>query len=329
VTPPSRTILGVVISGTLLAACGGIPIWPAPTESPSASATVAAAPGLPPPKAPDTSAASVLPPHVSTRAGVAVVAVGPIAFSVDDSGTRKFTSGGEIFTATHSLAKQLYGVPRLRPHADEGTVSTLAGAPVDASSPATLREIAELRGALTGELDGATGHALLESLGRKVDVEGLVVVAATSGGGTSARLVRVDVDADGGVKTHLDGAIFQATAGPPATAGDPPSYTWNATSIASLLGPPPTAAAPTPTPTTSGGEVGPRRDALSSSKAPAKAPAKAKPKKDEKKSKTIFESPWFWVAAGGVAAIGVTALVVSQTVNTQSGNIRIQGKVLP
>jgi hypothetical protein len=256
------------------------------------------------------------------------VAIGPVAFSIDETGARKLETGREVFSATRALAKQLYAVPRLRPHADEGTVSALAGVPTPADATATLREISELRAGLTPDLESATSRALLESLGRKVDVEGLVVVSTIPGGATQARLLRVEGSPDGGVTTHLEGAIFAATEGPPAAVGEGPSYSWNATSIASLLGPAP-AAGPGKGKGPQGA-LGPRRDSLPSAKT-ATAPGKPKPKSkaDEKKSKNIFESPWFWVAAGGLAAIGVTALVVSQTVDTHSGSVNLQGKVLP
>ncbi len=315
----------------LVAACGGIPIWPNDSPAPAPSAVAAAAPAASGPSAaasPAESSTPIGPPPASTRAGIAVLAIGPVAFSTDETGARKLETGREVFSATRALAKQLYAVPRLRPHADEGTVSALAGVPTPPDAAAALREISELRASLTPDLESATSRALLESLGRKVDVEGLVVVSAAPGGATQARLLRVEGSPDGGVTTHLEGAIFAATEGPPATAGEGPSYSWNATSIASLLGPPSKAGpgkgqGPE-------GALGPRRDSLPSAKT-ATAPGKTQPKSkaDEKKSKNIFESPWFWVAAGGLAAIGVTALVVSQTVDTHSGSVNLQGKVLP
>lgn len=306
------------------AACGGIPIWPAPAESHSATPSAVAAPATSSSEAPAAASPSVAPPTpASTRAGVAVIAIGPITFAVDDTGAKKVTEGRDLFSATRSLAKQLYGVPRLRPHADEATVSVLSGGLADPGDPPALRELADLRRALSSDLDGAASRALLESLGRKVDVEGLVLVSASSVG-TSARLVRVVPAADGAVSTHLEGATFLATEGPPATAGEGPSYSWDATSIASLLGSPPASArAPTPP------LLGPRRDTRVATQPAAPGKPKAKTKKDDKGGKTIFESPWFWVAAGGVAAIGVTALVISQTVDTHSGNVHLQGKVLP
>ena len=46
-------------------------------------------------------------------------------------------------------------------------------------------------------------------------------------------------------------------------------------------------------------------------------------------STSIASKPWFWVIIGGVAALGLTAVIVSQTVDTSSGNVHLQGKVLP
>jgi hypothetical protein len=250
-----------------------------------------------------------------------VVAVGALGPGADETATR---SGLAVASATRSLAKQLYGIPRLRPHADEASVEALAGAAPDATWPPAAKELADLRAALGPDPSAAATRAVLESIGRKVDVEGLVLVSDATPAPT-ARLVRILPRDGGAMALEVDGATFAASPVPAPATESPSSYTWNATSIASLLGPAPTPPAPPPAAQM---PLGPRRDAVAGPKPPPtkKPPTKGK---DAKGSKTIFESPWFWVAAGGVAAIGVTALVVSQTVNTQSGNVHLQGKVLP
>ena len=326
--------LFVLLLALAAVACGGIPIGPSP-GAPADSAAATASPA-----STGTVAAGAAAPR-SSRAGLAVVAVGKISYS-GDAGGRTAREGAELVRATHSLAKQLYSIPRLRPRTDEATVTTLAGGEPPSNAAPALGEVAELRAGLSSDL-GATTRALLESLARRIDVEGIVVVTYSLDRGALAHLFHVDALAGGGLSTRLDGAMFSASEKPSPSQQEPSVFVWDAGSVASLLGPAPTAFEPSnPGPTSShAGDERPGESVPSHAANPPLAPVRKdastlpKPKTgaakpdDKKKSKTIFESPWFWVAAGAVAAIGVTALVVSQTVDTSTGTIHVQGKVLP
>lgn len=257
-----------------------------------------------PPEGPGRGGAVHLPPAgepaevpeapASTRRGVAIVALGAV-------GTEERPDGGPALDASLALARVVYQNKKLRPNADEAMVQVLAGRPAPKDDP-KLTELAELRAALPLELDTVTARALLEGLARKVDARAMVLVSV---GGedarATARVVRVD-ELDGKLEVRLDPAVFAAT-GPTAES---PRYTWTSvdTALVALMGT---------------GEVGPRRD-------PTTVPGAPKPP-DE--STNIASKPWFWVIIGGVAALGVTAIIVSQTVDTSSGTVHLQGKVLP
>ncbi len=244
---------------------------------------------LPPPG--ESTATEEAPPTTSRR-GVAIVALGKVA-------TEEKPEGGPALDASLGLARVVYQNPKLRPHADEATVQVLAGKPAPAGD-ARLLELAELRAALPLELDTVTAKALLEGLARKVDARGMVLVSVSEEDArATARVVRVD-ELDGKLEVRLDPAIFSA----PAPTAESPAYVWTNVdgALVALMGT---------------GEVGPRRD--------PKTPTAPKPPDDS----SIASKPWFWVIIGGVAALGLTAVIVSQTVDTSSGTVHLQGKVLP
>lgn len=257
--------------------------------APSGTASTGAV-HLPPPGEP----AEVADAPASTRRGVAIVALGAV-------GTAENPDGGPVLDASLALARVAYQNKKLRPNADEATVQVLAGKPAPKDDP-KLAELAELRAALPAELDTVTAKALLEGLARKVEARGMVLVSVgAEDARATARVVRVD-ELDGKLEVRLDPALFTAS----APTAESPTYTWSSvdTALVALMG-------------TS--EVGPRRD-------PKATPPAPKPP-DE--STSIASKPWFWVIIGGVAALGLTAVIVSQTVDTSSGNVHLQGKVLP
>ncbi|MFO0613093.1 MAG: hypothetical protein U0414_10915 [Polyangiaceae bacterium] len=232
------------------------------------------------------------PADESPRRGVAVVALGKIS-----SSDGVYMEGEAVTRATRSLARVVYKTPKLRPRADEAVVQVLAGG-APTTAPAIV-ELADLRAALPTELDTAASKALLEGLARKVDARAFALVSVAPDGVATARLVRLD-EVAGELSIRLDPALFTAVA---PTAGAP-EYVWVGvdTAMVALLG---------------ANESGPRA-------APAPAPP---PPPDDGGS--IATKPWFWVIVGGVAALGLTAVIVSQTVDTSSGTVHIQGKVLP
>jgi hypothetical protein len=130
----------------------------------------------------------------------------------------------------------------------------------------------------------------------------LVSVAPGDSPKATARLIRID-EAGADVSVRVDPATF----GAPAPADASAEYVWTGTDAALLavLG----ASAP----------LTPRRDNVTE-------PGTPKPPDD---SPGITSKPWFWVIIGGVAALGLTAVIVSQTVDTSTGTVHLQGTVLP
>jgi hypothetical protein len=182
----------------------------------------------------------------------------------------------------------------------------LAGDPPPPTSEPSLRELADLRGGLGEDVDGARSRAILLALAQKVTVEAFVLVSYSPPSAPVARLARVDEGEHGTLIVRIDPATF--TGVPPTTTdGD---YEWPHVddAVSGLLGP----ELPKP--------ILPKKSDTSKLPPPA-------PKKDD--SKPITQKPWFWGIVGGVAALGVTAVILSQTVNTSSGSVHIQGKVLP
>lgn len=244
------------------------------------------------------------------RSGIVVVTIGKVAFTEDEHG-RTYTEGGETAAAARSLARLVYKKPRLRPDASESVVQVLSGDPPPAGASGSVKELSELRAGLTGDVDGAASKALLEALATKVSARAFVLVSTTAPQAPIARLIRVD-DVPTGVVLRPDAATF--TSVPPADPAQ--DYEWPKVddAVSALLGPDlPVAVGPRKTP-------GPS-DHIKD------GPIPEGPKKDE--SKPFTESPVFWGIVGGVAALGLTALVVSQTVDTSTGTVHIQGKVLP
>lgn len=207
-------------------------------------------------------------------------------------------AGDGPLRATRSLARVVYKSPALRPRVDEETVQVLAGGAAPAED-ARLAELSELRAALPADVDTAAAKALLGAVAEKVDARALVLVSVGDDGRALGRLVRLDGGVGSGVR--VDAATFAAAA--PADGAD---FTWTGVddALVAIL---------------RTNEVGPRRDLTRAPSAPNLP--------DEPQS--LVEKPWFWVIVGGVAALGLTAVIVSQTVDTSSGTVHLQGKVLP
>lgn len=207
--------------------------------------------------------------------------------------------GDPPMKATRSLARVVYKSPALRPRADETTVQVLAGGPAPAGDPA-LAELAELRSALPVDVETAAAKALLQAIAEKIDARALVLVSVGGDGRALGRLVRLDLGGAGsGVR--VDDATFAS-----AVPSEREDFVWTGVddALSAIL---------------RTNEVGPRRDL---SKAPSAPNTPDEPQ-------NLVEKPWFWVVVGGVAALGLTAVIVSQTVDTSSGTVHLQGKVLP
>ena len=294
---------GLLLALVLLAVTGGCG-----GNSPLASLTPTIGTAAPPPPEPEPMTSAEAAAIANYRSGVMVVAVGKVTLTTGDGGP-VYTEGGDTVLAARSLAKLIYKRSKLRPDTTEDVVQVLAGDPPPAGSPPSLKELADLRAGLGEDVEGAASKALLLALTDKVKARAFVLVSSVPEKAPTARLVRVD-DVEGGPPiARPSAAIF--TSIPPTEPGA--DYAWPNVddAVGALLGP----EVPQP--------LAPTKAAIAASKAPKTGAVV--PKKDE--SKPITEKPWFWVIIGGVAALGVTAVVVSQTVNTSTGTVHVQGKV--
>ncbi len=261
----------------------------------------------PPPAAPATPAAPSQP--VVQRRGVAVVLVGP----------------WEDTQAKHArdLARGVYRTPKLRPELDEGTVRILTGGEPTGDDAAAKR-LAELRSALTPDLTTEASKNALAGLAAELPI-GSIVLFIPGSTGPVVRLAHVD-----GSASPPSAKLDPASIAPSPKEGEPGTLDLDPVlaSLERLIAPgvgapkgetalppgPATAAKPKPKP-------GPRKENLKKN-ASTEAPDKAK------EDSSFFESPWFWVAVGGVAATGLTILIVSQTTDVGEGSVALKGKVV-
>jgi hypothetical protein len=234
--------------------------------------------------------------------------------------------------AARALAFDLYRDADLRPSIDDATARVLAGdAPAD-DAPARLKELAELRlsivhawppaGPTTGPAaaprpadpgaaappPGSAGselvaRRLLASLGAELGAA-LVVAVTLDGTHPVARALRpaaatfervelgpnVEIGADGSKVFHWPGAAVALRALAPGAAPVPPP-------------PPPAPLAP---------------------KKEEAAPGPTAPTD----SRPFYKSPWFWGAAGGAAAIGLSVFLISRATSSAT-DVHLTGKVGP
>lgn len=267
---------------------------PPPTASPSAASAPASATA--------SSAAPTSPPASSsaTPRGLVVLVQG------DDP---------EASAGCRELAKKVYRSDRLRPSLGEASARALCGA--RASEPAEAAALAELRLALTTPLDGAGARAVLEAVARRLPAEGLLVVER-AGEELSASLLRAE---PGSAASTLRAGRTTLALG---RVGGALVLSEVTADLERLLGPAPlveaatSPVAPLTIPPAGGAEqpAGPRRP----STPPPPAPAE---------ESSLTSSPWFWVAVGSVAALGLSILIVSQATDVDEGSVRLQGRVLP
>ena len=226
--------------------------------------------------------------------------------------------GDNVSEDAFALARAIYASP-LRPSSlDEVRARILAGAAPPPNASAELRDLAELRAAVTG--DDAPGRRLLTSIGQQLGTEALLVVrleaapaaltplvtvpvpppSATSGTDAGADAALDDRPAPGNASTVstvvprpvvarlfvADGARFDAARyfpdpGPP---GPSSPAAWKST-VRSLEGRFPVASAAAPGP---GGAARPA------------SPVRA----DGARSSPFYASAWFWGALAGAAVLG-------------------------
>lgn len=274
---------------------------PAPPPSASAPAPSASAPAAAPsaPAAPAAPASAV---PAGARAGVAVVLVGPW----DDTLARQ----------ARDLARAAYRAPKLRPQLDEATVRILTGGEPSADDVAG-KQLSDLRARLAPDLTTEESRAGLAGLAAALPVEAIVLFVPGPVG-PSVRLAHVDA-----TKSPPSTRVDPATLAPSPKEGQPGALDLDPvlTSLERLVAPKAKATRPLGPPTGEKAKPGPRKENLKNAK-PSKEPEKPK------EESSWYESPWFWVAVGGVAATGLTILIVSQTTDVGQGSVALRGKVL-
>lgn len=260
-----------------------------------------------PPTAPiDTPAPR--PPRVLN--GVAVLAPGP---------------SDEVLGADcKTFAREVYKSATLRPTIDEASARTLCGG--DPGTEPGPKRLAELRQSLALNAGTATGKLVAQALADELGVRALVLVGRDASG-LGVRVVRASIVAEK-VVVFVEGSRIDL-----APRGDPPAVAWSesARAVEVLIDDEGEAAsdgALTPLPPLPDRAiliaplVGPRRDALLGARVASKGP-------EAPKETPFYESPWFWVAVGSVAAVGLTVLIVSQATDVDEGTVSVKGVVLP
>lgn len=227
----------------------------------------------------------------------------------------------EVAQACRDIAREVYKQAPLRPTIDEAGVRVMCGSapPTDASSD--VKSLGELRASLSSELENAGNKALLGALAKGARARVVVVVdKAPTANGTviRTRWLKPASPTDDGSLT-LDPASFSITLPSQSTSESP----WKeiGAALEGLLVPRAATTEPGATATHPVPGLGPRKSHLTGPQ-PKDGPPDAP-------TTSFFESPWFWVAAGGVAAIGVTILVVSQATDVGQGTVHVSGKVEP
>ncbi len=246
-----------------------------------------------------------------------VAAPTPVAAAPAAAPTRTAAHGAVVVAlsddagpAARALAHEVYREPALRPSIDEATARALTGdaapaTPEGAGPSAKLAEIIALRSSIATSVTDITTRHLLASLGSSLRAD-LVVAVSLDGGHAMARVLHAGtasyerVELGAGVEIAADGAR---------------SFKWPgaAATLRGLLPAPPE---PKPSP--------------EASKPVAKAPEHAKraPKPPLSDQRPAWQSPWFWAALGGLAAVGTTVFVLSKTANSTS-SIHLVGSVDP
>jgi hypothetical protein len=213
-------------------------------------------------------------------------------------------NGGAGRDDAQAAARAVYA-SRLRPaKLDEAHARALAGDPVASDASKEVRELAELRAAVSGE--DAASRRILASVATQLHVEAILVVRGGTGRAPEPPAPPAQStwgDADGGSAT--DGGVTAADAGPPAQApiqgplearlflastgefdaarygpepGESGTLAWRAT-VASL-----------------------ERRFAPEAPAPTGPTGRVKPQDGE--TRPFYASPWFWGAVAGAVLVG-------------------------
>lgn len=264
------------------------------------------APTLPAPTAPAAPAA----PAVPTGSASAQSAASP---NTTSKGVAVLSLGAAREDA-FMLARAVYASRLRPPTVDEAHARVLAGEVPAENAAADVRELAELRAAITG--DDAPSRRLLGSLADQLHVAGLLVVSVENVPAPSAPAADAGAPAVGSqaVTARLflpDTREFDAARySPDASVRGPGSWRSVVSSVERRF--PAAAAAPAPT----GGTVA----------APAAATRPSPPtmRPQEEGSKPFYASPWFWGAVGAAVLIGGGIYLATQDTSSDPIHLRMR-----
>lgn len=208
---------------------------------------------------------------------------------------------GDAQPAAFVLARALYA-SRLRPPGlDEKRARVLAGESAAADAPTELKDLAELRAAVSGE--DAASRKLLAGLCEDFKLAGIVVVSreATAAPGGDAAVDPAPVTARLFVAStgEFDAARYAPLAGVSGAAA------WRPV-VGSLEQRFPAA-----------------RPAVTGALSPTAASA-APRKASENESRPFYASPWFWGALGAAALLGTGAYFASRSSSSDSINLQLR-----
>ena len=200
---------------------------------------------------------------------------------------------GDATSHARSLARAVYAERALKPSINEVVAAVLAGGDAPEDRPVEV-ELAQTVASLASVPDDAR-RRLATSLARQYGAERVVLVELVEGG-PRARVVEGN--------RYLSVTL--------APRRDEDRWRWD-DAVAMLRG----LSLGTPAP-------GPRKKPAKKRK-PVPAPATSTAA-DEEES-TLLTSPWFWTGLGVVTTVGVTVIVLSQTVFKDEESVTLQGQV--
>jgi hypothetical protein len=222
------------------------------------------------------------------------------------------------------VARTVYAQDGLAPRVDEASVRALCGAE-DVSESAAAISLRDLRAALTSPIDGPATQVLLAAVAKQTNTRALLLVRVVEpplGADTSATtevlVVHRMPEGTSGPALFVDPLRFELAF--PLPQASPTEVAQAAREL--VLSPPCSRAI-------EGEALAGPMCSLPERNQVALAPFEWwAPIPDAPAGKTgLIDSPWFWIAAGGVAALGLTVLVVSQTTDVSEGTVRIEGTV--
>ena len=232
------------------------------------------------------------------------------------------TPTDDAIARCESVARASYAREDLTPSIAEDVARGLCGGEVDAASSMTARAVHDLRAALGQPFNGVAQQALLTALAKEVGVRGVALVEPTATSTTLSLLHRVDGPTGDASGLTVDPMRFELPYYvADESTDDALSFGPPAQAMQELLAAPPCER--------SIAERAPLRACPGAAPVTEAAPGFAWWTYEEPKpgGASLVDSPWFWISAGGVGALGLTVLIVSQTTDVNVGTVHVDGSV--